>query len=75
MIDARARIGKQERGEQTAMKRMIVMAVSIFLALTLAAPTIALGQTGQSAISSGSAGDLAAAWWQWALSNPEKTFL
>jgi hypothetical protein len=46
------------------MKRMIVMAVSILLALTLAMPTMALGQV------SGSTGDLAAAWWQWALSKP-----
>jgi hypothetical protein len=51
------------------MKRWIVMVVSIFLALTLAAP-VAFGQPGQGSTASGASGKLAAAWWQWALSKP-----
>ena len=51
------------------MKRMIVMAVSVFLALILAAP-MALGQVEQSSTSSGATGNLVAAWWQWALEEP-----
>jgi hypothetical protein len=51
------------------MKRWIVMVVSNFLALTLAAP-VAFGQVGQGSKASGSTGELAAAWWQWALSKP-----
>jgi hypothetical protein len=69
MINARVRINKQEREERTAMKRMIVMAVSVFLALILAAP-MALGQVEQSSTSSGTTGDLVAAWWQWAVEEP-----
>jgi hypothetical protein len=53
------------------MKRMIVMALSIILALTLAAPTIAFGQVGQGAAASGTAGKLDAAWWSWAVSTPK----
>jgi hypothetical protein len=45
------------------MKRMIVMAISILLALTLAMP-VAFGQVGQGSKASGSTGELAAAWWQ-----------
>ena len=48
------------------MKRIIVVALSVVLALTLATP-MALGQ---GAKASGTAGELAAAWWQWALSKP-----
>lgn len=51
------------------MKRIIVVALSVVLALTLATP-MALGQVGQGAKASGTAGELAAAWWQWALSKP-----
>jgi hypothetical protein len=51
------------------MKRMIVMAISILLALTLAMP-VAFGQVGQGSKASRSTGELAAAWWQWALSKP-----
>jgi hypothetical protein len=51
------------------MKRLIVMAVSIFLALSLAAP-VAFARPAQHSTGSGTAGDLAAAWWQWALSKP-----
>lgn len=54
------------------MKRWIVMAVSILLALTLAAP-VAFGQPGQGSTASGASGKLAAAWWQWALSEPADT--
>jgi hypothetical protein len=52
------------------MKRLLVMAVSIVLALTLAMPTMALGQVGQGATASGASGKLVTAWWQWALSKP-----
>jgi hypothetical protein len=69
MSDVRARINKHERGE-TAMKRMIVLAVSIFLAFSLAAPTLALGQAAKSPKPSGATGELVTAWWQWALSKP-----
>ena len=55
------------------MKRMIVMAVSILLALTLAMP-VAFGKAGQSEKASGSPVELAAAWWQWALSKPVEDF-
>lgn len=51
------------------MKRIVLMALSVGLALSLAAPT-ALGQVGQGAKASGEAGELTAAWWQWALSKP-----
>jgi hypothetical protein len=52
------------------MKRMIVMALSVILALSIAMP-VAFGQVGQSSTSSsGNAGQLVAAWWQWALDEP-----
>ena len=51
------------------MKRMIVMAVSILLALTLAMP-VAFGQPGQGSTATGASEKLAAAWWQWGLSKP-----
>lgn len=54
------------------MRRMIIMAVSLFLALILAAP-VAFGQVGQGSTSSGASGKSAAAWWQWALSEPLDT--
>ena len=62
------------------MKRAIVMAISVVLALTLAMP-MALGQVGQDAQASGNidaqasgnVGELGAAWWQWALSKPQAT--
>lgn len=52
------------------MKRMIVMAISIVLALTLAAP-VASGKVGQgpNAFGKGAAA-LSADWWTWALSKP-----
>src|SRR5215203_4555508 len=51
------------------MKRLILMAVSILLALSLAAP-VAFGQVGQGSTASGHASKLVAAWWQWALEEP-----
>jgi hypothetical protein len=54
------------------VKRAIVMAISVVLALTLAMP-MALGQVGQDAQASGKVGELGAAWWQWALSKPVAT--
>jgi hypothetical protein len=52
------------------MKRMIVMALSILLALTLAMP-VAFGQLGQGPKAYGKgAAALAADWWTWALSKP-----
>jgi hypothetical protein len=45
------------------VKRIIVMALSVVLALSLAMPT-ALGQVGQGSKASGTASELAAAWWQ-----------
>ena len=54
------------------MKRIIVVALSVILAFTLAMP-MALGQVGQGAQASGKAEELVAAWWQWALSKPAAT--
>jgi hypothetical protein len=51
------------------MKRIILMAVSVFLALTLAAP-VAFGQVAQRPPASEQTGQLAAAWWTWASSKP-----
>jgi hypothetical protein len=51
------------------MKRLIVMAVSFLLALSLAAP-VAFAKAGQSSTASGATGELVTAWWQWALSKP-----
>ncbi len=51
------------------MRRIIVMAISVILALTLAMP-VAFGQVGQGSKASGTASELAANWWQWALSKP-----
>ena len=50
-------------------RRILMLVLSIVLALGLAAP-VALGQVGQGAKASGKAGELVAAWWQWALSKP-----
>ena len=55
------------------MKRLIVMAASLLLALSLAAP-VAFAQSGQSSQpSSGQAGQLVAAWWQWALEEAQRS--
>jgi hypothetical protein len=51
------------------VRRSAMIALLALLALALAAPT-ALGQVGQGAKASGKAGELTAAWWQWALSKP-----
>ena len=52
------------------MKRLIVMAVSLLLAVSLASP-VAFAQAGQgSQPSSGQAGQMVAAWWQWAVEEP-----
>jgi hypothetical protein len=50
-------------------RRIFMLVLGIVLALGLAAP-VALGQVGQGAKASGKAGELVAAWWQWALSKP-----
>jgi hypothetical protein len=54
---------------KTVVKRAIVMAVSVILALIVVLP-MAFGQVGQGAKASGTAAELAAAWWQWAYSKP-----
>jgi hypothetical protein len=51
------------------VKRVIVLAISVILALVVAMP-MSLAQVGQGATASGTAEELAAAWWQWALSKP-----
>jgi hypothetical protein len=51
------------------MKRVVLMALSVVLALVLAAP-VASAQAGQGAEASGETAELAAGWWQWALSKP-----
>ncbi len=51
------------------MRRIIVLALSVILALSLAMPA-AFAQVGQGAKASGKASELAADWWQWALSKP-----
>ena len=53
------------------MKRAIVMAISVLLALLVAVP-IAFGDAGQGSKASGKTAKLAAAWTQWAYSKPEK---
>jgi hypothetical protein len=54
------------------VKRIVVVALSVVLALSLATP-MALGQVGQGASASGTAAELAAAWWEWALEKPAAT--
>ena len=54
------------------MRRIVVLALGVLLALTLAAP-VASAQVGQGAKASGKASELVAAWWQWALSKPAAT--
>jgi hypothetical protein len=54
------------------MKRIIVMVLSVILALIMAA-SIATGQessSGQKSSQSQDSGELAGAWWNWAVSNP-----
>ena len=58
-----------ERSEE--MKRLVLMALGVVLALSLAAPA-AFGQVGHSPNAYGKgAAALAADWWTWALSKPE----
>src|SRR4028118_1827609 len=54
------------------MRRIVVLALGVILALTLAAP-VASARVGQGAKASGKASELVAAWWQWALSKPAAT--
>jgi hypothetical protein len=58
-----------ENRRRTAMKRIIIMALGVLMALALATP-MALAQVGQGAIKSGTAEELAVAWTQWAFSKP-----
>ena len=51
------------------MKRIIIMALGVLMALALATP-MALAQVGQGAAASGTATELAVAWTQWAYSKP-----
>jgi hypothetical protein len=51
------------------VKRAIVLAISVLLALVVAMP-MTFAQVGQGANKSGTAAELAAAWWQWASSKP-----
>ncbi len=51
------------------MKRIMVIALSVLLALVVASP-MASAQVGQGAKASGKAAELAADWWIWALTNP-----
>jgi hypothetical protein len=51
------------------VKRIIIMALGVLLALALATP-MSLAQVGQGAIKSGTAEELAVAWTQWAYSKP-----
>jgi hypothetical protein len=53
----------------TAVKRTIIMALGVLLALALVS-SMALAQVGQGAKASGKAQELAAAWTQWAFSKP-----
>ena len=54
------------------MRRIVVLALGVLLALALAAP-LASAQVGQGAKASGKASELAADWWQWALAEPVAT--
>jgi hypothetical protein len=51
------------------VKRALMMAISVLLALIVALP-MAVGQVGQGAKASDKAAELSVAWWQWALSKP-----
>jgi hypothetical protein len=54
---------------RTVVKRIIIMALGVLMALALATP-MALAQVGQGAKASGTAEELAVAWTQWAFSKP-----
>ena len=51
------------------MKRVVLMALGVVMALALASP-VAFAQAEQSTQAARAPGELAAAWWQWALSKP-----
>ena len=53
------------------MKRAIVMALSVLLALLVVVP-MAFGHGGQGSKASDKTAELSVAWWQWALSKPEE---
>jgi hypothetical protein len=65
MDDAHHEINRRS----TSVKRIIILALGVLLALALASP-VALAQVGQGAKASGEAAELAAAWTQWAYSKP-----
>jgi hypothetical protein len=52
------------------VKRMIILALGVLLALALTTP-MALAQVGQGKAASGTVEEFAAAWTQWAYSKPE----
>ena len=54
------------------MRRIVVLALGVLLALASAMP-MALGQVGQGAKASGKAAELAEDWWRWALAEPVAT--
>ena len=54
------------------MRRIVVLALGVLLALASAVP-LASAQVGQGAKASGKASELAADWWQWALAEPVDT--
>jgi hypothetical protein len=54
---------------KTVVKRIIIMALGVLMALALAT-SMALAQVGQGAAASGTPEELAAAWTQWAYSKP-----
>jgi hypothetical protein len=63
-------VDRAREREDNVVKRAIVIALSVVLALTLAMP-VAFGQVGQGSKASGTeAAQLAADWWTWALSTP-----
>lgn len=51
------------------MRRIVLMVAGVLLALAVASP-MALAQVGQGEKASGQTAELAATWWQWALSKP-----
>jgi hypothetical protein len=55
------------------MKRVVLVAIGVLLALALASP-IAFARAEQGAQPYRASGELAAAWWQWALSKPVEDF-
>ena len=60
-----------KREEKTAVKRMIILALGVLLALALATPVALAKQGGQGSKASGKTAQLAIAWTKWAYSKPE----